>query len=147
MFRIDPALPVQAYKTFQIQAPHSTHFRKATCAEADCPHHLQGWQSVIDERTELGQRQAHYIRKQSGRRFREDQHSVGMTVFTFEPGQTCFASDDHRVRLDKPELFVVRDGDWRGNPTGRRRQHARPEDWVDDFGEHQLAVKEQHERG
>jgi hypothetical protein len=146
MFRIDPALPVQAFKTFQISAPRSTHFRKATCAEADCPHYLEGWQSVIDERADLGQKQAYYIRKQSGRRFREERNE-GVTVFSFEPGQTCFASDDHLVRLDKPELYIVRDGDWRGNPTGRHRQHTRPGDWVNDFGEHQLRIAEQHERG
>ena len=71
IFRIDPQLPTDAMKTYSIMAPKSTHFRKATCAEMDCPSYLHGWATIIDERTELGQEQAHYIRKLSGRKFTE----------------------------------------------------------------------------
>jgi hypothetical protein len=42
---------------------------------------------------------------------------------------------------------VVRGGDWRGNPTGYRRQHVNGEDWRDDFGEHQQNVADRIERG
>lgn len=144
--RIDPKLPVQAVKTYQILAPAQTHFRAATCAEVDCSNYLHGWASVIDESTELGKAQAHYIRNQSGRRFTEDRnHAPGMTLFVFEAGQTCFAQ--HKARLDRPEIFLVRDGDWRGNPTGNRRQHTHADDWVDDFATNQQQLADQLEKG
>jgi hypothetical protein len=143
MFRIDPGLPVQAYKTFQIRAPRATHFRKATCAEVACPHYVEGWRTRVESLTP----DLLHAAKNSGRKYTEQRIAEGETWLLFEPGQACFAASEHRVRLDKPELYVVRDGDWRGNPTGRQRQHSRPADWVDDFGEHQLAVKQQHERG
>lgn len=146
MGALQPNMPPGAYKTYRIIAPVSTHYRPGTCAEADCPHYLNGWQSRIDESTELGQRQAHYIRRESGRRFAEHRDDAGLTVFAFEAGQTCFGGQ-HQVRLDRPELYVVQDGDWRGNPTGRVRRHADARDWIDDFGEHQQTLAAQMERG
>lgn len=145
-FRVDPQLPVQAVKTYEIQAPASTHFRPSTCAEADCPNFAGGWASVVDESTELGQQQAHYIRNQAGRRYSEDRNRApGLTVFVFEAGQTCFAT--HRQRLDRPEIFLVRDGDWRGNPTGAVRPHVNADDWVDDFANHQDQLASQQNKG
>ncbi|MET8987759.1 hypothetical protein ABZW49_20120 [Nonomuraea wenchangensis] len=143
--RITPALPVQAFQTYQVVAPPATHWRAATCAEADCPAYLHGWRSVIDERTDLGQKQAHYIRRESGRRFAEDRDPAGLTVFAFEAGQRCFAP--HQVRTARPEVYLVRGGDWRGNPTGQVRRHANAEDWVEDFQEHQGRLAETIERG
>jgi len=145
MGRIEPNLPVNAYKTYEIKSPISTHFRPATCAEVACEAHLNGWQSTIDETTVLGGQQAHYIRKQSGRGFTEHRTETGLTVFTFEAGQRCFG--EHQVRLDRPELYLVTGGDWRGNPTGERRIHHNAADWVEDFGEHQLRIADQIERG
>lgn len=130
--RIQPVGPVQAYKTYQLASPVSTHYRDGTCDEAGCLAQQHGWQTSVDETTELGQKQAHYIRKISGRRFTE-QRTIGLTVFVFEAGQRCFAT--HKVPLDRPEFYVVRDGDWR--EYGRPRMHSRPDDWVDDFAEHQ----------
>lgn len=148
MNRVEPLMPAHAYKTYAIVAPRSTHFVPASCAEVDCPHFLNGWQSVIDETTELGQRQAYYIRKQSGRAHREERRPDGLTVFTFEAGQPCFDAGKHTRRLDRPELYIVRDGDHRGNPRGTEaRQHARPQDWVEDFAEHQQALADEHQKG
>jgi len=146
MNRITPNMPVGAYKTYRIVSPQSTHFRPGTCAEADCEAYLNGWQSTIDEATVLGQQQAHYIRTQAGRGFTEHRTEAGLTVFTFEAGQKCFAGS-HQVRLGRPELYLVADGDWRGNPTGRQRTHQTAADWVEDFGEHQLRLADQIERG
>ena len=131
-FRVDPALPVHAYKTYEITSPIGTHFRTATCDEAGCLAQRNGWEPRVDKTTDLGQRQAHYIRKQSGRKFTERREAV--TVFSFEAGQRCFAQ--HKVPLDRPELYVVRGGDWRGNPTGEARRLG-TDAWVNDFGEHQ----------
>jgi len=144
MNRIEPNMPPDAYRTYRILSPQSTHFRPATCAEAECPAHLNGWQSTVDETTVLGQQQAHYIRKQSGRGFTEGRLPGGLTCFTFEAGQDCFAGG-HQVRLDRPEHYFVADGDWRA--VGNRRQHANARDWVEDFGEHQLRIADQIERG
>lgn len=95
---------------------------------------------------EQGKAQAYYIRNQSDRKYKEHRHA-SMTEFLFEPGQDCFRRTEHRVRVDRPELYVVRDGDWRGNPTGNVRQHKSPEDWIDDFKNNQDQVKTQYERG
>jgi hypothetical protein len=133
--RITPGLPASAYKTYQILSPLSTHYRDGSCDEAGCLALRHGWQTSVDEATELGQRQAHYIRRLSGRRFAERRTELGLTAFTFEPGQKCFAA--HKVSLARPEIFVVKGGDWRGNPRGDRRIHSSADSWVDDFGTHQ----------
>src|SRR2546426_5952298 len=97
--------------TYQILAPVATHWRPATCAEVDCGPYLHGWVSRVDERTDLGQAQAHYIRRESGRAHREERDDAGLTVFTFGPGQRCFAADNHHLRLDRVEIYRRRGGD------------------------------------
>lgn len=145
--RFGPALPVTAVKTYQVLIPKETHFRPATCAEMNCPNYEHGWRTLIDESADLGQGQAHYIRKQSGRKFVEERQPDGLTAFTFEAGQRCFTQ--HRTRIeDRPEIYLVRDGDWRGNPRGTTpRRHANPGDWVDDFANHQSALADRLARG
>lgn len=134
-------LPPGAYQTFQIASPPDTQVRTA-CEQVNCEARRYGWESVIDESTNLGTQQAAYIRNDSGRTFTELKRGDGLTVFRFESGQRCFA--EHSTR---PEIYAVRDGDWRGNPTGRHRTHARPQDWVEDFGEHQLKLVDQQKKG
>ena len=141
-FRVEPALPVTAMKTYAVSSPLATHWRPATCAEADCPHYLSGWRTIVPGDSP----QAHYIRHDSGRGFTEAPQPGGLVEFTFAPGQRCFASGSHRVLLDKPERFTERDGDWRGNPTGRRVVHS-VDGWLDSFGEHQERLAQQMERG
>lgn len=147
--RITPNLPAAAYRTFQISRPLATHWRLATCAEDDCAQYLNGWKSVIDESTDLGQKQAYYIRRQSGRKFTEStDEQPGLTVFTFEAGQRCFASDKHRVPIDRMENYLVKGGDWRGNPTGTpTRKHSRAEFWVEEFQENQDKLIQHQQRG
>lgn len=130
-----------AYQTYSIAQPRDTTVR-AACEQVGCAAWQRGWESAIDETTPLGQKQAAYIRTQSGRTFREQKTAAGVTVFRFEARQRCFT--EHRTR---PQLYAVRDGDWRGNPTGRVRQHQRPQDWVEDFGEHQLRLTDQQQKG
>lgn len=146
--RMPPAMPAGAYKTFQIVTPLSTHFRAATCAEVDCPAYLNGFRSAFDEATELGQRQAHYVRHDKTRKHVEERTPEGLTAFTFEAGQRCFASSEHRVRIERPELFLTRPGDWRGNPTGQRPyRHTSSEFWTEEFAEHQQSLADRIERG
>lgn len=130
-----------AYQTYSITQPRDALIA-AACEQVGCAAWRQGWESVIDESTGLGKRQAAYIRGESRRTFREAKRGDGLTVFRFESGQRCFA--EHQTR---PELYVVRDGDWRGNPTGRARRHQRAADWVEDFGEHQERLVDQQKKG
>lgn len=125
-------------RTFQITAPIASHYRVGTCEESGCLAHHNGWKSLIDESSSLGQQQANYIRKHARRKYTEQKDPNGKTEFVFEAGQTCFAQ--HKVPLERPALYIVKDGDFRGNPTGFSRRHTKPEHWVEDFSEHQDRV-------
>jgi len=143
--RISPQLPVEAVKTYSVLQPIPTHFRTGSCAEARCPNMQYGWRSTIDERYDLGRAQAHYIRKESGRRFTEILAPSGLTEFTFQAGQTCFAQ--HSISLDREPLYIVRGGDWRGNPRGETRRHVNGAEWVEDFAEHQQTLADRLAQG
>lgn len=145
--RIQPKLPAGAYQTFALSAPLATHFRAGTCAEVgDCEPYQNGWRTTVDETTELGQQQAHYIRKIAGRAFKESRGEGGLTVFEFPAGQQCFRT--HRVRIDRPEHCLAWRGDWRVQP---RRDDItvfqRGDQWVDSFAEHQDKLATALERG
>ena len=129
--RVAPVGPVQAYRTYQVATPRS-HTRPASCEEVGCEAYAKGWTTKLHrmEQAEL----VHTVRS-SGRPFTEA-HDGPHVLFVFEPGTRCFRAGQHRVQV-RPEIYVVRDGDWRGNPTGRRRQHDKPEHWVEDFALHQ----------
>lgn len=146
-FSIQPSGPPSAYKTYQIRAPLDSHWiTTKDCSRAQCEGFLIGWDSDIDERTELGQAQAAYIRRESRRRFAEVRLPDGLTRFRFEPGQDCFRRP-HLVRNMREGIYVERGGDWRGNPTGLRRVHSRPGDWVESFALHQQRLRALQERG
>jgi hypothetical protein len=140
-FRLQPQGPAQAYQTFSIRSRPDQAVR-TVCEQVACEAWRTGWESAIDEATDLGKQQATYIRTQSGRTFREMRTEAGLTVFRFDSGQRCFA--DHKTR---PELYLVRDGDHRGNPTGRHRVHTRPQDWVENAQEQLDRFNEDRRRG
>jgi hypothetical protein len=146
-FRFTPALPVERMKTYELDAPPATHFRAAPCEHPDvtCQAHAHGWSTTVDITTELGQQQANYIRSMSGRRYVEVRAEGGLTTFTFEPGQRCFRSAEHRIPLEREPAYRVLYGDWRGSELART--HARAADWVEDFAEHQDGIKTARERG
>lgn len=143
MNRIAPQGAVQDYKTYQIVSPLSTHWRPATCAEVDCPEYIKGWKLRVEG---LPPEMVHAA-KTCGRKFTELDVTADEHWLIFEAGQPCFRSAQHRRLLDKQEIFVVRDGDFRGNPTGNVRKHTRPEHWVEDFSEHQGKLAQQIQRG
>lgn len=143
MSRIQPQGRVQDYKTYQIVSPVSTHWRPATCAEVDCPEYMKGWKIRIEG---LPPAMVHAART-SGRSYKELDVTENEHWLIFDSGQPCFRASQHRMLLDKQEIFVVRDGDFRGNPTGNVRTHTRPEHWVEDFSEHQDRVVQQIQRG
>jgi hypothetical protein len=138
--RVDPKLPAGAMQTYQIAAPPDTQIVLA-CETVGCAAYRHGWDTTVDEATDLGRRQAAYIRRVSHRTYRELRTGEGLTVFRFEAGQRCFA--DHRTR---PARFLARAGDWRRH-LGLLRSHTRPEDWVEDFAEHQQGLADRIERG
>lgn len=154
--RVQPKLPAWAVKTYTVSAPLETHWRVATCTEVQCPREEFGWQTVLLEADETGAWQANYIRTQSGRKYREYRREDGMTVFEFPAGQRCFAVmirdgkvvAGHPKRIERPELFIVGDGDWRGNPRDTTPiVHSGPESWVDDFATHQDTLADAAKRG
>lgn len=138
--RIDPAMPAGAYQTFQ--AAHPTDETViAACQSVGCQAYAKGWDTVVDETSALGMAQARYIRRESGRTFRELRTEDGKTVFRFDAFQRCFA--DHHT---KPTVYLVRGGDWRAN-LGLIRPHVRVGDWVEHFAEHQDQLAERISRG
>lgn len=128
--RVQPKLPVTEMRTHAIFAPTDTHFRPARCEEVGCPAFHNGW--VYDTAGQPAEI-TDTVRR-SGRRYRVDRNEdTGTEMWHFEPGQPCFKASQHRIRLDRPELFIVRPGDWRGNPGGRDAvtQFSGPDAWAD----------------
>jgi hypothetical protein len=143
--RATPALDVRAYKTYQVVAPLATHYRAATCAEYGCQAYENGWVTRVTRGSEAEQ---YLLNVDHGRKYNE---TTGLESaereFMFSPGQQCFRSSTHRVPLEREPLYIVKGGDWRGNPTRQRRQHARSQDWVEDFATHQSALADTIEKG
>ena len=144
--RVENQNPVQAMQTFAISAPKATHTRAASCEEVECAQYLRGWKIQVDLNTDLGQQQAHYIKHSSGRSYRVTDQRDGLVTLEFRSGQPCF--QEHRVGIGRPEEFLVKGGDYRGNPLRiKTRVHTKPEFWVEEFAENQDRLKTQFERG
>lgn len=141
---LEPRMNPGAYRTFEVSAPISTHFRNATCAEVECQHHLSGWVSQFDVTTQEGLQWSSAI-AHSGRRYTWERKG-NVVTFRFPSGQSCFQAP-HKVRLDRPELYVIRDGDWRGNPTGRVRRERQPLLFVEQFEEGLSRLRGEIEKG
>ena len=140
--RVEPNLPPHAYQSFSIKAPVSTHWRAASCAEFGCPKYLGGWRVRVEG---LSPELLHAART-SGRRHVERSVAEGETWLVFEAGQSCFQASTHRVRVERPELFLVRGGDWRQS-FGETRRHTRPEHWVEEFQENQQRLMDAKQQG
>lgn len=140
--RIEPAGSPGAYQTYAITRRPDT-LVKAACEQVGCQAWRYGWDTAIDETTELGRRQATYIRARSGRSFRELPRAGqgAVTVFRFEPHQRCFT--DHQTI---PEKFQVVGGDWRAY-SGLIRRHTSGADWAEDMGDHLGRVADQQRKG
>lgn len=143
--RDQPLMAAAQYKTYAIASPIETHTRRASCREVECGKRANGWKTVLDTSKPKHAKAANWIRLQSGKFFVYTQ--VGTVVtFTFQAGQDCF--EPHRVSLERPELFMVQGGDWRGNPLNvPTRVHANGDDWVDDFANHQEKIAILVQRG
>lgn len=140
--RITPAGRPRDYQTYQVLAPIKSHWRRATCEESGCLAHAHGWRTRVE-----GLQPADVAAiKASGRRYAVERVAQGESYFVFPAGQACFRASQHRVPLERPGIFVVRQGDYRDR-TGPRRQFQRPEDWRDHFAEHQQRLADQRARG
>jgi hypothetical protein len=135
----------ESYKSYEIHVPKDD-WRRATCEEIDCPEFLHGWKNRVEG---LPAEMVHAMRHQSGRRYTELRVADGETWLVFEAGQPCFRTTQHRIRQHaQPELYVVRDGDHRGNPRGTKaRLHQRPADWQEDFATHQQGLAQAIQEG
>lgn len=150
VFRIQPVRDVTLMQTYGLSAPQATHYRRASCREVDCPNYANGWISGFDVTDAEQARACKIVREHSGRLFtvKEIRGTSGLierVLLTFGPGQECFLP--HRVPLEREPAYFLRDGDWRGNPTGRKIVFSSATSFVDDFGEHQERIKTLIERG
>ena len=133
--------PSSAMQSYRIAAPPDVTV-VAACEQVGCEAWRNGWDTIVDEATDLGTRQAAHIRSgQTGRTWREMARGDGLTVFRFDPKQRCFA--EHRTR---PETFTVAAGDVRSF-GGLIRRHVRPVDWVEDMAGHLDDIRTARERG
>lgn len=151
--RVALKLPPSAVTSYVLLSPKDTRAARgfpqssvvAACKDAGCEKWARGWDTILDERTPKGRTIAEYLRSgRSGREFRElpGGGPGRVTVFRFPPHQRCFR--EHRTR---PEVGLVRGGDWRGNPRGERRVHKNLADWQEDSAIHQQRLAEAVRRG
>ncbi len=141
-FRIEPRMGPGSYKTYGVRFPRETHTRAVKCSADNCDQFRQGWRTALDCSVPQQREAATWITQQPARHYTWEQ--VGSVVtFIFPPGQQCFRGHREIVR---PGVFMVRDGDWRGNPTGRSAVLGEQQ-WHDDLGEHQQRLAEQQQRG
>lgn len=144
--RVTPKLGAEHMQTFAIEAPAATHWRRATCEEVGCRAAENGWRMQLDLTTDLGLAQARYIKHSSGRRYEVAEQRDGLVTLIFPGGQECFQA--HQVRTGRPEKYLVKGGDFRGNPRGQQaRVHTKPEFWVEEFQENSARLNQLAERG
>lgn len=142
--RIAPALPASAMKTYSISAPKTTHTRPATCAEVDCADYANGWRVSAQA---IGERELAMFRK-GGWTWTVLDISEAERWYIFPPGQRCFRFATHRASLEREPFYLVKGGDWRGDPRGiGTKQHVRAEDWVDDCANHQIKLADRLAQG
>lgn len=146
--RFTPRGPAQAFQTYGVRTVPNRKGRRATCAEIGCAPHLHGWRTVLDPADPQTGARVHFIRTDRTRRHVEGRDEAGRFVFEFEAGQTCFSATDDQHWTEHDALYLIRGGDWRGDPTGRpARTYDRPDQWVDDFASHQDRLATRRARG
>lgn len=144
VFRIEPNGRPEDYKTFALQRTHGPEKRRpATCEEVGCPNYLNGWKTIVPRNSDL-----EALVRRSGKSYSFRVTAENLIEFIFEPGQQCFAVSTHTIIPgERPFLFVVKEGDHRGNPRGTAPRVLRGEDWVEEFATHSEKIREQIERG
>lgn len=142
----DPNFPgPEAFKTYQVASPSSTHRRKATCAEVECVKRARGYRAQFDVSTATGRANAHMVEGLKGRRMWSRRVDGSLVTYTFPAGQDCL--DVHTVPLERAPLFIVKGGDHRGDPRQVGRRQLRQADFVDDWATHQDNLANRVSRG
>lgn len=146
--RIDPKMGPEGYKTYELRAPISTHRRQATCQETNCEYYRNGWRSGFDLSNPEAAKAAKWIRMQSGYTYTVEQMGTKL-ILTFAAGQQCIEgrAGRHTVSLEREPFYVVRGGDYRGNPRQIPLVRRNEADWVDDFANHQDRLATRLEQG
>jgi len=136
----NPRLGPARLRTFAILAPTATHWRPASCAEAGCDRYRNGYEIRIDAsspdpltvaRLVYLRSRKHGVRMEEYRAERSD-----WVVFRVPPGERVFGHEgQHRIRVDRPELFAVHDPA-AGTYLHRGRANG-ADDWQDQFANHQ----------
>ena len=129
-----PLLTPDRLVTYKISAPIRSHWRPATCAEYECKAFREGFMMLIDTGTELGKRQHYYLTHDTSRSCRVEEAGAGLYKFIYGPGNTCFNSAEHRIRIGRPSNYLVLKGSAQ-QPVGLIRRHTSPEDWAEDCAE------------
>lgn len=122
--------PASTMRTFQLDQPLATHYRRATCEEVQCRAQAGGWRMAFDLTDPERRAAARFVRDKAGRTYTHELLEDGnKVVFTFAAGQRCF--EQHRIPLERDPFMIVRGGDFRGNPTGYRYEHTSPDSFLD----------------
>lgn len=134
--RPTPRLPVTAMQTYGIKSPIETHTKPAHCRDVGCVDYQLGWtfKTIAGTADDRFFRHACTGAVDGYRRPFTTSRDGIFVIFRFEAGTPCRLASKHRASLERPELYVVRGGDWRAS-TGLIRRHTRPEHWVEDFAE------------
>jgi len=148
--RITPRLGPEYYQSYTMSLPLSTHWRPATCEEVDCPDFINGFVLTVDTSTDLGQKQYYYVTHDKSRKYSMQRLNQYTYKFIYGPGNNPFAgpAHEHRLPIGREPYWLVRGGDWRGNPRGiETRVHTKPEFWVEDCADNQQKLAEFEKRG
>jgi hypothetical protein len=149
--RIEPTLPPDAFRTFSVNMPLATHWRRATCEEVGCEAFLCGWVTTVPPESREYADLARACRgeidgfRRGAAPGSPETTPEGFLRFTFPPGQPCLRASSHKIHNDEMPVFQHRGGDWRAT-TGRVVTHSTAESWRDELGENQLRIIEQRQR-
>lgn len=142
-------MDIHAYRTYSLRRPPgAVSKQRITCEQASCEGLRNGWVTrlnlTLDEHREA---HAWIMAGRSGKRFIDitKDGDAPIVSLLFASGQECFAT--HVRRVDWEPLYIVRDGDARGNPTGWGRRHVKSDHWVEDCAENQDKLADLAQRG
>jgi len=124
-------VPVAGSQGWKLAAPAATHMNDADCSEVECRAYTNGWRTVVP----IESAQADYIRRFSGRIFKEEKTADSLSMFTFESGQQCF--ERHMQRNGRDAIPIRR--------IAHERTVVEYDQWLWDF--HEETYKMKRERG
>lgn len=123
-----PKVGPENRRTFMLRDRPAEKARRVPCGPHNCRYHRDGF---VVRLAATDAARLHHVRSDRSRRHVELAPDGEVVVFRFEAGQQCYG--EHWDHTDT--LYLVRGGDWRGNPRGDGRAHVRAADWVEDMSE------------